>query len=212
MLACLHQPRSVSGCTPTRGPIRFTAAFSDRSGSCSRASATSRCARSRNSFGYFLGAGTTPLSRGFGPPTRPVATQRQRLRLGMLAALDQRISVRYALAGMDATETADYLTHHLKIAGRADTLFSSDAITLIHNASRGYPPAVNNIAVNALTAAFARDSSIVDERAARTAISEAGVDWPFGISRPNVPSPRRSRPRPQPAGGAFSSLDRRHNR
>jgi Transposase IS116/IS110/IS902 family len=57
--ACLHQPRSVSGFIPTRGPIRFTAAFNDNPGSCSRASCTSRCARSRNSFGYFLGAGTT---------------------------------------------------------------------------------------------------------------------------------------------------------
>ena len=87
-------------------------------------------------------------------------TLRQRLRLGVLAALNQRISVRYALAGMTATETADYITHHLKIAGRADTLFSADATTRIHNASRGYPRAINNLAVNALTAAFARDSGL----------------------------------------------------
>ena len=103
-------------------------------------------------------------------------TLRQRLRLGVLAALDQRISVRYALPGMSPTETAEYVAHHIKIAGRADTLFSTDAITLIHNAARGYPRAVNNIAVNALTAAFARNSSIVDEKAARTAISETGAD------------------------------------
>jgi type II secretory pathway predicted ATPase ExeA len=103
-------------------------------------------------------------------------TLRQRLRLGVLAALDQRITVRYALAGMSAKETGDYLTHHVKIAGRSDTLFSDDAITLIHNASRGYPRAVNNLAVNALTAAFARKASIVDEKAARIAISETGAD------------------------------------
>ena len=103
-------------------------------------------------------------------------TLRHRLRLGVLAALDQRISVRYALAGMTATETADYLTHHLKIAGRSDTLFSADAVTLIHNASRGYPRAINNLAVNALTAAFARKTSIVDEKAARIAITETGGD------------------------------------
>jgi type II secretory pathway predicted ATPase ExeA len=103
-------------------------------------------------------------------------TLRHRLRLGVLAALDQRISVRYALAGMTAAETADYITHHVNIAGRADTLFSADATTLIHNASRGYPRAINNIAVNALTSAFARNSTIVDEKAARIAISEAGAD------------------------------------
>lgn len=103
-------------------------------------------------------------------------TLRQRLRLGVLAALDQRIAVRYAIAGMSQAETADYITHHVKIAGRADTLFSADSITLIHNASRGYPRAVNNLAVNALTAAFARDSAIVDEKATRTAITETGAD------------------------------------
>ncbi|HET8601199.1 MAG TPA: AAA family ATPase [Segeticoccus sp.] len=103
-------------------------------------------------------------------------TLRQRLRLGVLAALDQRIAVRYALAGMSPTETGAYITHHLKLAGRADTLFSDDAITLIHNASRGYPRAVNNLAVNALTAAFAKSSAIVDEKAARIAISEEGAD------------------------------------
>lgn len=84
--------------------------------------------------------------------------------------------MRYTLAGMNATETADYITHHLKIAGRADTLFSADAVNLIHNASRSYHRAVNNLAVNALTAAFARDNPIVDEKAARTAISETGTD------------------------------------
>ena len=76
-------------------------------------------------------------------------TLRHRLRLGVLAALDQRISVRYALPGMTATDTANYITHHLTIAGRTDTLFSADAVTLIHNASRGYPRAINNLAVNA---------------------------------------------------------------
>ena len=103
-------------------------------------------------------------------------TLRQRLRLGVLAALDQRITVRYALTGMSEKETSDYITHHVKIAGRSDTLFSDDAITLIHNASRGYPRAVNNLAVNALTAAFARKASIVDEKATRIAISETGAD------------------------------------
>jgi type II secretory pathway predicted ATPase ExeA len=33
----------------------------------------------------------------------------------------------------------------MKIAGRADTLFSHDAVTLIHNASRSYPRAIHNL-------------------------------------------------------------------
>ena len=47
--------------------------------------------------------------------------------------------MRYAMPAMTAPETADYITHHLTIAGRADTLFTADAITVIHNACRGYP-------------------------------------------------------------------------
>lgn len=103
-------------------------------------------------------------------------TLRHRLRLGVLAALDQRIAVRYALPGMAPADTADYITHHAKIAGRTDPLFSDDAITLIHNAARGYPRAVNNLAVHALTAAFAAKTAIVDEKSARIAVTESGHD------------------------------------
>ncbi len=101
---------------------------------------------------------------------------RQRLRLGVLAALDQRIAVRYTLIGMTAADTADYIRHHCRIAGREDTLFSDDAITLIHNAARGYPRAVNNLAVHALTAAFAGNKAIVDEKSARIAVTETDGD------------------------------------
>ncbi len=99
-------------------------------------------------------------------------TLRQRLKLGVLAALDQRIGMRCTLAGMPREDTGNYITHHLRLAGRDDTLFSDDAITVIHNASRGYPRAVNNLAVLALTAAFARKQALVDEKAARAAVTE----------------------------------------
>ena len=101
---------------------------------------------------------------------------RQRLRLGVLAALDQRIGIRYTLSGMQPEETGNYINHHLKIAGRADTLFSDDAISQIHLASRGYPRAVNNLATNALTAACLKGQAIIDEKAARTAINEINSD------------------------------------
>jgi type II secretory pathway predicted ATPase ExeA len=38
-------------------------------------------------------------------------TLRHRLRLGVLAALDQRIAMRYAIAGMAPADTADYIAH-----------------------------------------------------------------------------------------------------
>jgi type II secretory pathway predicted ATPase ExeA len=99
-------------------------------------------------------------------------TLRRRLRQGMFAALDQRIAVRYAINGLDRAETTSYIAHHLALAGRADTLFSDDAIGLIHEVSRGLPRQVNNLAVAALIAAFAANKAIVDESAARVAVAE----------------------------------------
>jgi len=99
-------------------------------------------------------------------------TLRQRLRLGAFAALDQRIGLRYAIPPMSQADTGDYLAHHLKLAGRSDTLFSDDAVARIHKASRGLPRAVNNLAVQALIAAYAAGASIVDDKAARAAVTE----------------------------------------
>ncbi len=99
-------------------------------------------------------------------------TLRRRLKLAVLAALDQRISTRYTITGMGPTDTADYIGHHLKYAGRSDPLFSDDAIGAIHQASRGYPRAVNNLAIAALIATYAADKTIVDQSAAQSAITE----------------------------------------
>jgi type II secretory pathway predicted ATPase ExeA len=103
-------------------------------------------------------------------------TLRRRIKLGMFAALDQRIALRYTLAAMGPTDTASYLRHHLNLAGRSDTLFSDDAIALIHQTSRGLPRAVNNLAVQALIAAFAADKAIVDESSARAAVTEVTTE------------------------------------
>ena len=99
-------------------------------------------------------------------------TLRRRVKLGVLAALDQRIAVRYHMTGMTAEETTGYLRHHLALAGRSDPLFSDDAAALIHTTSRGYPRAVNNLAVQALLAAYATGKAIVDESSARAAAAE----------------------------------------
>ncbi len=99
-------------------------------------------------------------------------TLRRRLRLGAFAALDQRVGLRYAMAGLDAAECGAYIAHHLKLAGRSDTLFSDDAIALIHQVSRGLPRMVNNLAVAALVAAWAGRKAIVDDSSARAAVAE----------------------------------------
>jgi type II secretory pathway predicted ATPase ExeA len=99
-------------------------------------------------------------------------TLRRQLKLGRFAALDQRIGLRYHLDGLPLDETVAYVKHHLAIAGRSDPLFSDDALALIHQTSRGIPRAINNLAVQALIAAYADGKGIVDEQAAKTAVTE----------------------------------------
>jgi hypothetical protein len=51
-------------------------------------------------------------------------TLRRTMKLAVLAALEQRTALRYTMPGMTAAETSSYVTHHLKLAGRADQLFT----------------------------------------------------------------------------------------
>jgi type II secretory pathway predicted ATPase ExeA len=101
---------------------------------------------------------------------------RRMIKLGILAALDQRIAMRYAMDAMTSQETNSYIHHHVKLAGRTDTLFADDAIELIHNTSRGLPRAVNNLAVQALLAAYADRKAIVDHASTRIAVNETTTD------------------------------------
>ena len=103
-------------------------------------------------------------------------TLRRRIKLGTFAALDQRIALRYAITGMSDAETKTYLAHHLRLAGRSDTLFSDDATALIHQVGRGIPRAVNNLAVQALVAAFATSKTVVDESSTRAAVTEVTTE------------------------------------
>jgi type II secretory pathway predicted ATPase ExeA len=103
-------------------------------------------------------------------------TLRRRLHQGHLAAVDQRISLRIHLDGMGLEDTSKYIRHHLSLAGRTDSLFSDDAVAVIHQASRGLPRAVNNLALQALVATFAADKAIVDQSAAKTAVVEVVGD------------------------------------
>ncbi|MCX5703139.1 MAG: AAA family ATPase [Candidatus Omnitrophica bacterium] len=56
----------------------------------------------------------------------------------------QRLSIKYHLDALDANETAEYINHRCRVAGREDALFSTNALGLIYNASRGIPREINN--------------------------------------------------------------------
>ena len=103
-------------------------------------------------------------------------TLRKRLRMGTFAALDQRIALRYELAGMSDKESAQYIRHHVELAGRKDNLFADDAIELLHRSGRGIPRQLNNLATQALIACFAEQKATVDLNCAQAAVAEVQAE------------------------------------
>jgi type II secretory pathway predicted ATPase ExeA len=103
-------------------------------------------------------------------------TLRRTMKLAVLGALEQRVALRYTMPPMTEPETASYISHHVKLAGRSDSLFTDDSAALIHATARGYPRAVNNLAIAALVAAYSAGKALIDESSARAAIAEINDD------------------------------------
>ena len=98
-------------------------------------------------------------------------TQRADLVLLARLGLDELLDVR----------VVDIEDDHLgRATGRATgldrPLFSDDATALIHQVGRGTPRAINNLAVQALVAAYAAGKAIVDETSARAAVTEVTTE------------------------------------
>jgi type II secretory pathway predicted ATPase ExeA len=103
-------------------------------------------------------------------------TLSRQLRMGMFAALDQRIATRFAIKAMDIAESAAYLRHNLELVGREDPLFADDAIARLHRVSNGLPRALNNAATAALISAAQDGKDIVDDACAKRAAAELTRD------------------------------------
>lgn len=103
-------------------------------------------------------------------------TLARQLRMGVFAALDQRIATRFTVKAMDLGESANYLRHHLRLVGRDEPLFADDAIARLHRASNGLPRALNNVATAALIAGAADGKDLIDDVCAKKAAAELTKD------------------------------------
>ncbi len=62
-----------------------------------------------------------------------------------LLAIAQRVSVRYHLPYFEPDETAQYISHHLKVTGVSATLFTEEAVRVIHEATQGAARAIGSL-------------------------------------------------------------------
>jgi type II secretory pathway predicted ATPase ExeA len=82
---------------------------------------------------------------------------RDKLKRRMHEPLNQRIGLRYHMAGITCDEEArEYVLHQLKLAGRTDPLFEDQAYPMLKQLGQGLPRKIGNLAVAAMTLAMAR--------------------------------------------------------
>jgi general secretion pathway protein A len=92
-----------------------------------------------------------------------------RLNQDSLKQLKQRVALRCSLRPLNLTETLGYVAGRIQAAGGAgEQVFTREAVTMIHERSRGIPRTISVIADNALVAGFALgrrpvSRAIVDE-------------------------------------------------
>ena len=80
----------------------------------------------------------------------------ERLNHQSLRQLKQRVGLRCQLRPLELSETGQYIVSRVRVAGGdARTLFTREAVCLIHERSRGIPRTVSVICHNALIGAFA---------------------------------------------------------
>jgi len=84
-----------------------------------------------------------------------------KIRLTGYQALNQRISVRFTLKGLNLSESIEYIKHHMKIAGCSRAVFEDDAMSLIYEVTRGIPRKINNICSRSLHIAATEEKEIV---------------------------------------------------
>jgi general secretion pathway protein A len=87
-----------------------------------------------------------------------------RERVRRLKHLDQRITIRYHLNTLDYTHTAAYVSHRLKMAGRATPIFTEEAIKLIFDFTRGTPREINNLCDVALLVGYTKRAKEIGEK------------------------------------------------
>ncbi|MCK5427615.1 MAG: hypothetical protein KAJ34_07945, partial [Thermodesulfovibrionia bacterium] len=65
-------------------------------------------------------------------------------------ALRQRIGLFYYLGPLSEAETLEYVNFRLLVGGRENSLFTDEALSLVHKYSEGIPRLINSIATTAL--------------------------------------------------------------
>ena len=124
---------------------------------------------------------------------------RDTLELPTLEQLRQRVTVRYHIEPLDASETANYINHRLKRAAVGAAIeFPRDVTEAVHARSGGVPRLINVICDAVLLCGYAEERRLIDLDLVHTAVEE--LELSSILRRPRESTSRlEAAPRPQPA-------------
>lgn len=90
-----------------------------------------------------------------------------------LTQVNQRITGRFHLTGLQPEETTEYIKHRLTVAGGTPkSLFSARAMKRVHQITGGIPRLINSLCDRSLIGAYAGNKESVDESIVKTAARE----------------------------------------
>ncbi len=96
-----------------------------------------------------------------------------RTRLKQLPQVDQRISLRFHLEGLDQAETGYYIRHRLRAAGfHGEPPVTEDAVHLVHQTTRGIPREINRLCKLALANLLTHNGGELDEETVAIVVND----------------------------------------
>ncbi|HET9831570.1 MAG TPA: AAA family ATPase [Vicinamibacterales bacterium] len=124
-----------------------------------------------------------------------------------LRQLKQRVALRAELTAFSLKETAGYIASRITIAGgRADQVFTRDAVLAIHAASRGLPRVISVLCDNALVTGFAANIRPVGSAVIADVCKDFDLPRVTVRDEPARPAPMAT-PAPAPAPMAPSPVE-----
>lgn len=90
--------------------------------------------------------------------------------------LKQRVAMRISLRAFAESDTHDYITHRVSIAGGARQIFSEPAIAAIYKYSNGLPRLINTICDNALLEGYLVKAQEIDAQIIQTVAIDLGLN------------------------------------
>lgn len=102
----------------------------------------------------------------------------EKLAMPQMRQLEQRIAVRFHIHELTRTETTQYISHRMSVAGAAHTVtWSPRALKLIHQYTGGIPRRINLLCDRILMTAFVRETHRVRAALVRRSVQDLASPW-----------------------------------